>query len=748
MRITILICLVFYSCSAFCQKQNNNWCFGTNAGLNFNTSSPTSFVSNISTFETGACVSDRHTGSLLFYTDGVHVWGKNGMQMPNGDSIGTDISFTSSQGALIIPYPGDTNKYYIFTLEHYQTATGLLRYSVVDITLNSGNGDIVPSQKNIVIDSNLTEGMTSKNACGYYWLIAMKRVSNDFVAYKIDSAGGISLPVVSPKNYIRGSNGISNIRLSKSGTLLGVTAFNGVGAISYVALHNFNINTGRVTNGKVIDSAIGTNQFYGCEFSPDESRLYVIAYVLRNVYQYNLAVKTVPAINSSRKLLYYSPGLIGALQIAPDSNIYIPFMGTQSLGRISNCDALFPNCVFTPNAVTLAAGTGAAVALPQPVHFSDEGIIIPGTHIDTIACNVNAAVLHARGVHQSYQWQDNSTADTFAIASSGVYWVKMTDSCVEHTDTFVALINPAMSLELGNDTLICPGRSVVLRNKYVNTITMQYIWNTGSTDTAITVSDTGRYILTLSKDICIASDTIRIGRKPTHNVYIGKDTSICENTNIVLRCNSQPAGTQYYWSNGSTADNITTNGEGLYTLYTDNEGCSATDSIWITNLRLPIVDLGNDTSICFPDYISIPRAVIKGTGYSFLWSDGRTDSARVIDNEGRYKLRLTNICGVAEDSIEVQAGNCSIWFPKAFSPNGDGRNDVAHLIGDISNVSRFRIIIYNRWGQNVYTSDDVWQGWDGSFKGKQAESGTYYYMINLIYKSKEQRWKGDVTIVR
>lgn len=747
MRNAVLIFLLLYSWTALSQKQNNNWCFGTNAGLNFGTSSPTPFVSGIASFEVNACVSDRHTGALLFYTDGVHVWDKNGIQMPNGDSIGTDYSYTSSQGALIIPYPDDSSKYYIFTLEHFQTATGHLKYSVVDMTLNGGNGDIIPSLKNIIIDSNLIEGMTSKNACGFHWLVAMKRASNDFVVYKIGPSGNISLPVVSPKNYARGSQGQTNIRLSPSSSLLGITAFNGTGNISYVALHNFNISTGKITNGKVIDSVVGSNEFYGCEFSPDESRLYVTAYLHRNTYQYNLVTKTVPAINSSRKLLYYSPGLIGALQIGPDSNIYIPFFNTQYLGRISNCDALFPNCVFNPTAITLSNSTLCAVALPQPVHFADEPVILPGNRIDTVACNVNYAILHARGVHQSYLWQDNSTADTFAVNASGVYWVKMTDSCLEHTDTFFAVINPAMSLDLGNDTVICPGKSITLSNKYPNTIVMQYHWSTGSTDTSITLSDTGNYVLTLSKDICIASDTIHIGRKPNPYVYIGKDTSICENTSVTLRCNTQAAGTQYLWNTGSTTDNITANG-GLYTLQVNSEGCIGTDSVLVTNLRLPFVNLGNDTTMCFPDYISIPQAMIKGTGYSFLWSDSRTDSARVIDNEGRYSLRLTNVCGVAEDTINVQYGNCSIWFPKAFSPNNDGRNDYAHLIGDLGNVSRFYITIYNRWGQNVYTSDNVWQGWDGSFKGQRAESSTYYYMIKLVYKGKEQRWKGDITIVR
>src|SRR5690348_7747292 len=98
--------LVFIGSNALAQKENNIWCFGNTAGLDFNSGSPVAFsgVQIAAGGQEGCSSIADATGSLLFYTDGLSVWNKNHLQMPNG--FGLLGHYSTSEGALIVPQPG------------------------------------------------------------------------------------------------------------------------------------------------------------------------------------------------------------------------------------------------------------------------------------------------------------------------------------------------------------------------------------------------------------------------------------------------------------------------------------------------------------------------------------------------------------------------------------------------------------------------------------------------------------------
>jgi gliding motility-associated-like protein len=113
-----------------------------------------------------------------------------------------------------------------------------------------------------------------------------------------------------------------------------------------------------------------------------------------------------------------------------------------------------------------------------------------------------------------------------------------------------------------------------------------------------------------------------------------------------------------------------------------------------------------------------------------------------------YALSYSNQCYTVKDTITVHHRNCSLWFPSAFTPNGDSKNDVAHVLGDLTYVSKYRLTIYNRWGRLVYSTNDMYSGWDGSYKGTAQDVGTYNYLIRYTYKGHEQKLDGAITLVR
>src|SRR5688572_26579429 len=138
----VLLCSV----SSYAQKQNNNWCFAKYRGFDFNSGTPVPFTSAILAEENCATVSDRNTGALLFYTNGLKIWDKNHNIMPTGSTgIGLDTIYSAAQGTVVACDISDINKYYVFTVEpnYYANTRGRLRYSVVDMSLNGGMGDVV-----------------------------------------------------------------------------------------------------------------------------------------------------------------------------------------------------------------------------------------------------------------------------------------------------------------------------------------------------------------------------------------------------------------------------------------------------------------------------------------------------------------------------------------------------------------------------------------------------------------------------
>ena len=112
MKKWFFLFIFFPFLQSYSQGEANFWYFGENAGIDFNSGNPVPISGQLSTNEGCSSFSDK-TGKLLFYSDGITVWDKNGNAMPNGRNLFGDPS--SSQSAIIVPHPGNGNLYYLFT---------------------------------------------------------------------------------------------------------------------------------------------------------------------------------------------------------------------------------------------------------------------------------------------------------------------------------------------------------------------------------------------------------------------------------------------------------------------------------------------------------------------------------------------------------------------------------------------------------------------------------------------------------
>lgn len=686
MRCFITILILLAHSVAFCQ-QNNNWCFGDNAAVRFNTNPPTSYASKVSSFECVATMSHPTTGMLMFYTDGVYVWDADHNLMPNGSYIGNDPTApplgTSAQGAVIVPFVHDTSLYYIFTVSNFDTS-GDLHYSIVDMSLNGGKGDIVQGKKAVLIDSNFSEAITVVPDCNSYWLLVSKRDHGSVSAYHItDHFPNTIKPVVSSVDVAYDFQH----KISPDREQLAITGWKiqNSRVYFYLKVYGFDVATGRVKDTALIDQYFEGLYVYGCEFSPNSKMLYtsflgtdsILNVHTTDIVQYDLSLPDTTQIAASATVFINNLDHAWGLQMAPDSNIYVTGLGFSYLGRITQANKPYPDCVFTQHAVPLVAGTNAQLNLPQAVVYSIKG---DRGHLESkkeiIVCE-DERVLQAPQGMRSYRWQDGSTAQNLTINKTGKYWVTMIqDACVTATDTFDVALNP-VTVSLREDTTICTGDSLVL-DAGIYGADVTYRWNTGSRDSFLVVYDGGTYELTVNMNSCIAKDTMMLSVYAPISITLGSNKYLCN------------TGEQIQLPVSATYDGIT----------------------------------------------------------SYLWQDGSTDNRYTVYGAGEYYVSASNICETVSDTVVYTERNCKLFFPSAFSPNGDGRNDIAHLLGDVGGITRYDMRIVNRWGEVVYHTTDPLQGWDGMYKGQKAELSTYHYLIRYTHLGEEGTMKGDLLLVR
>ncbi len=230
------------------------------------------------------------------------------------------------------------------------------------------------------------------------------------------------------------------------------------------------------------------------------------------------------------------------------------------------------------------------------------------------------------------------------------------------------------------------------------------------------------------------------------------DTSLCPGTDLVLEGPDLP-GANYRWSTGDEERTIVAAQAGDYTLWVDT-GCredSATVRVTSTMDTPDLTDLTIRESICLGD--SLVFVLQLEDGVSYAWSDGLPGTdVRIFRESGTYELVRNNACSAAVTTVEVNFRDCcQLYLPNAFSPNGDGVNDVFRAFPDTENcslVSNYNLRIFNRWGGEVYVGNILTDGWDGKANGAPASNGYYAYSITYFNGLREVARSGGFALLR
>ena len=333
----------------------------------------------------------------------------------------------------------------------------------------------------------------------------------------------------------------------------------------------------------------------------------------------------------------------------------------------------------------------------------------------------------------------------FSPSNTATYTVTGTDAngCTD-TESQTVTINPLPVFNLGSDAQICDGDSLVL-NAAISGAT--YTWQDNSTNPTYTVKQTGNYSVAVDLNGCIATDNILVTVNPNPVIELGPDVTYCQGESIDI--GNTCAGCTYLWDDNSVQAIRKINQEGTYTVTVTANNCSSTDNIFVDEIPLPIVDLGQDATICFGDEIVLD---VSRTGGTYLWQDNSILPTYTIKDIGTYQVTVTeNGCSSKDDKVITYDDDCDcpVYLPNAFSPNLDGRNDKFRLLNSVFiKLDYFKI--YNRWGQEVFSTTNPTDSWDGKVNGVESPIGSYYWVVGYkcLYKNSDHAQRGDVTLIR
>ena len=266
---------------------------------------------------------------------------------------------------------------------------------------------------------------------------------------------------------------------------------------------------------------------------------------------------------------------------------------------------------------------------------------------NTNLCQGSSFTLNATSPNATYLWSDNSTNSTLQITNSGTYSVEVTTNNCTAFDTIIVSVVDTPHIFLGNDTAFCDVNNVQL-NAFTNNAT--YIWNDNSTQPSLIASQTGLYAVTATDaNGCQGSDEVSLTFYQTPNVFLGNDTTICNGQNVILNA-STPNGS-YLWNDNSTNSALVVTTSGTYSVHVNVGTCSALSSINVSVQNNPVVNLGNDTTLCGTDEFMLNSNL---SNISFLWNDGSTNNTLMVNQTGIYSLFISDGSNCTHsDTIEI-----------------------------------------------------------------------------------------------
>ena len=381
---------------------------------------------------------------------------------------------------------------------------------------------------------------------------------------------------------------------------------------------------------------------------------------------------------------------------------------------------------------------------------------------DTAICSGDSVVLSVSPIYTSYTWKnDTSTSNTAIIKTTNTYVLSVlsTDGCFG-SDTSTVIVNELPNPNIGDSLELCIFKPLMLTAR---TDSAKYNWSTSESTKEIQISSFGDFwVHVIDSNGCEKSDTIYVYEGPMLEVDLGNDTATCPGDSLKLDpgsfyleiWNSSDTLSEYYVKTNATVD----------VLAIDINGCYGRDTIINTMSTTPSVLIVQDDSLtlCELAFDEIDLNILDDQGMNIQWNSGETTNDITVITVGEYIVSKTNAdyC-VGYDTLQIipYCRPVKLTLPNIFTPNDDGINE-SHIPIEVpkedidylmSNIVTIDYVVYNRWGNVVYSSVGVLPKWNGiNFdNGVPSAQGTYFWVLKYTDVSGgDYKYNGFVQLVR
>ncbi len=391
---------------------------------------------------------------------------------------------------------------------------------------------------------------------------------------------------------------------------------------------------------------------------------------------------------------------------------------------------------------------------------------------DENICEGSSVQLNASG-GAIYQWSpatglsNSAISNPVASPTSTISYVVLVGNqfgC-NASDTIQVLVHPYPNVDAGPSHIVCYPNATQLQGTGAvtyNWVPILYLNNTQIPNPACVPLSNITYTLTGTDNFgCMATDTVSVKLMMPFTILASPDAMICNSEMMQLNATG---GNNYQWSPPTGLDNTgianPTASPVITTTYivtsTDGVCFTSTDSVIITVNQIPEIFAGADAEMLYGQTYQLNAYT---NGGNILWEpstflDCNTCEDPIASHVNipiTYKLTVTDSFGCkAEDYVKINLACAEdvLYIPNTFTPNGDGKNDVFRIrTFGLSYVSAFRV--FNRWGEMVFETHDVSEGWDGTWQGKLCHPAVYvWYIQGTCANGVELLKKGNVTLIR
>lgn len=575
-------------------------------------------------------------------------------------------------------------------------AAGVYKYKIIDSCGNELQDSITINEREITslkAENSVQRGCVGKNKI-YYSMV----MGGDVIIR--DIAKNIELKktefTVYTHNYMAEQyNKDSLINLSDGSYEITYLFKQGIGALE--AGHA--VNDSDISCWKIVDTVY---------IAPYENPEISVGNAV--ICQDNIQLVLIPDLKKG--VAPYTYEIISGPQIFPRQNS--PIFNIQSPGNyiariIDECGNATVKQVTADTLAFLPVESGTScdskiIILPSPPYFTHEWTTPDGVKFIG----------------------DTLKLDPITSADTGLYRIVRITNINGCADTAYASYRVNLSQVFEIDTSICAGEELFIGQKIYSIAGIYQ-------DTLATQSGCDSLLL------------INLTVYDLPVVDLGEDKMLCTGTEMTLDAGNP--GAEYLWNNQSATQQISVSQAGQYDVRVTQNNCSSADTIQIGFYPEYELNLGNDTLLCSNDTLLLDVSGIPG---NYLWQDGSSLSAFVVRSAGIYQVNIQTECGTINDEIQVdyEDCNCVLNLPTAFSPNMDGKNDIFGVSAICPDILNFKLMIFNRWGEKVFESNDQRNYWDGTYKGSLQEVGVYAWVLTYGNKGQGISRKGAVTLVK